>query len=153
MTHVQPGKHRHNIKTKRQLDSTLNIEFNSASQIANHIYVHPHHTSFVLTPRSPKPTFSSLGASILLSTISIPLKLGNRLLKSAMTSSLSLDVISGLATSFSLFGGEPEAGPGPVLMLFKCIGFGGAFGLALPVLEAVAGSGIGRGIEFDDEGG
>ena len=39
---------------------------------------------------------------------------------------------------------------GPVLMLLRCIGFGGALGLGPPVLETVAGEDIGgwaRGFE------
>ena len=35
-------------------------------------------------------------------------------------------------------------------MLFRCIGLGGALGLAPPVLDTVAG--MGRGMEFDEEG-
>jgi hypothetical protein len=88
---------------------------------------------------------------MLLSTISIPLKLGNLFEKSAITSSLSLGVISGFAIGLEFLGGELEAKPGPVLMLFKCIGFGGALGRAPPVFDTVAGSGM--GMEFDWSGG
>jgi len=38
-------------------------------------------------------------------------------------------------------------------MLFRCMGFGGAFGLAPPVFETVAGMGRGSGMEFDCDGG
>ena len=45
---------------------------------------------------------------------------------------------------------------GPVLMLFRCMGFGGALGRAPPpVFEAVEGRGVGSGREWElvDDGG
>ena len=106
------------------------------------------HTSLVRNPLSSLLLSSSF--SISLSTISMPERLGNRLLKSAIMSGLAW--ISRVGNDDD-FGGDicVPSDRGPVLMLLRCMGFGGALGRGPPVLETVAGEDIGgcaRGIEL-----